>query len=237
MQIKVIFDKDTFNKTLYTGWGVSFLIGEKVLFDTGEKGKWLLKNMAFLDVDIDKIESIVISHDHWDHTGGLWDLLKIKKGLKTYACSGFGSEFKRRVKESGGKLIENNMFSEIGKNIFVSGEIAGEYKGQYMPEQALAVKTAQGVSIITGCAHPGIITILEEVKKAFVKENLYLVMGGFHLMDEDKRIVEGIAKEFKNLGVKKVAATHCTGYEAEEIFRHRYQEDFVSVNVGGVINL
>ena len=237
MQIKVIFDKDTLNKKLYTGWGVSFLIGEDVLFDTGEKGEWLLKNMVSLDVDIDKLESVVISHDHWDHTGGLWDLLKIKEGLKIYACPGFGSEFKRKVNKLGGELIENNMFSEIKKNIFVTGEIAGTYKGGYMPEQALVVKTAQGVSVVTGCAHPGMMTILKEVKKSFVKESLYLVIGGFHLMEEDKRIVEGIAEEFKKLGVKKAAATHCTGYEAQEIFRDKYHEDFVPVNVGGVINL
>ena len=79
MKIQVLFDKDSEDKKLHIGWGVSFLIDDKILFDTGEKGEWLLENMRFLKVSIDKIEAIVISHDHWDHWGGLWDLLKIKK--------------------------------------------------------------------------------------------------------------------------------------------------------------
>ena len=45
MKIKILFDKDTKNKRLYTGWGVSFLIDEKILFDTGENGQWLMENM------------------------------------------------------------------------------------------------------------------------------------------------------------------------------------------------
>jgi len=82
MQIKVLFNKDALNKKFHTGWG-SFLIGEKILFDTGERGDWLLENIESLKVDIDKIEVIVISHDHWDHTGGLWVLLE-KKRFKVY---------------------------------------------------------------------------------------------------------------------------------------------------------
>ncbi|MFA5101478.1 MAG: MBL fold metallo-hydrolase, partial [Candidatus Omnitrophota bacterium] len=78
MNIKVLYDKNTTNKKLHTGWGVSFLIDDTILFDTGEKGESLLENMRSLGVDINKIEAVVLSHDHWDHTGGLWDLLKMK---------------------------------------------------------------------------------------------------------------------------------------------------------------
>ena len=73
MQIKVLFDKDALNKTLYAGWGVSFLIGESILFDTGENGEWLIHNIKQLKVDLNKLQAAVISHDHWDHTRGLWE--------------------------------------------------------------------------------------------------------------------------------------------------------------------
>jgi len=58
MRVKILFDKDTQNKKLHTGWGVSFLVNDKVLFDTGENGSWLIRNMNTLRVDINRIEAV-----------------------------------------------------------------------------------------------------------------------------------------------------------------------------------
>ena len=233
MQIKIIFDKITADKKLHVGWGVSFLIDEKILFDTGEKGPWLLENMQTLGVDIGKMESAVISHDHWDHTGGLWDVLKKKKGLVVYTCPHFNSEFKGKVKKLQGKIIEADKLKEISENIFVTGEIPGAYHGKYMPEQALVLKTKNGISIITGCAHPGILKIIEKIKAKFPTEPIYFVMGGFHLMEADKRAVEIIAENFRKMGITKIGPTHCTGSEAGEIFKKYYKgENFINIQVG-----
>ena len=237
MKLEILFDKDTKNKKLRTGWGVSFLLDEKILFDTGENGHWLMENIKRLQVDVNRIEAVVISHDHWDHQGGLWELLKKRKGLIVYACPNFSAEFKDKVKRLKGKLAENEKIAEISKDIFVTGEIAGEYKGEYMPEQALAIKTGKGVSVITGCAHPGIIKMLNTVKGNFPKEDIYAVLGGFHLMDKDKMLIEIIADEFKKIGVKKAGATHCSGPRAEEIFKLKYKKDFLPVKVGKEIQV
>ncbi|MBN1522411.1 MAG: MBL fold metallo-hydrolase [Candidatus Aureabacteria bacterium] len=232
MKIKIIFDKETKNKKLYTGWGVSFLIDSRILFDTGEKGKWILKNMKTLDVDIGKIESVVISHDHWDHTGGLWDLLKEKEGLDVYACPHFSSGFKKKVVKLKGELREAETLTEIAENIFVTGEIAGEYKGQFMPEQALIVKTENGLTVAAGCSHPSIIKVLEKIRNDFPGEDIYLVFGGFHLMDEDKRVIEFIMEEFRKMRVQKAGPTHCSGKEAEDLFKEEYGDDFIHILVG-----
>ena len=237
MKIKILFDKFTENKKLYTGWGVSFLVDNSILFDTGESGSLLIKNMKNLKVDINKIEAVVISHDHWDHQGGLWELLKKKKGLTVYACPGFSAEFKNRVKKLKGNLEETKKTTEISRNIFITGGIDGVYKGEYMPEQALVIKTKNGISLITGCAHPGIIKMLNIVKKTFPNENIYAVLGGFHLMDNDERLIKIIADEFKKLEVKKVGATHCSGPKAEEIFKLEYKKDFLPVKVGKEIQV
>ncbi len=239
MDVRVVFDKASINKQIQNGWGFSVLADNKILFDTGEKGGWLLNNIEQMDIDIKKdIEYIVISHDHWDHTGGLQAVLKKrKKGTPVYICPGFSEETKEQIISCGGKPVETEKFKAISKNIYVTGEIAGIYKGKLMPEQALVLKTDNGISVITGCAHPGILKILEVVKKHFKTARLFLVLGGFHLLEEDTRVIEFIVKEFRNMGVETVAPTHCSGPKAEEIFSKEYGERFVAVKTGKTIKL
>ena len=235
MQIRAIFDKRALDKNLHTGWGVSFLIEGKILFDTGEKGGWLLENMRYLGINVDDIEAVVVSHDHWDHWGGLWDLLEKRKGLKVYICPRFSREFKDKANGLGAQLIEAEKFTEIAKDIFTSGEIAGAYHGKYMAEQAAVLKTENGLTVLTGCAHPGIVKILEKVKEKFPGEKIYLALGGFHLMESDKRAVEIVAGRFKQLGVEKAGPTHCSGEAAQEIFKRIYADDYIFVNAGQTI--
>ena len=232
MKVRIIFNKDAQDKKLHIGWGVSFLVDGKVLFDTGEKGAWLTENMENLGVEINEIRAVVISHDHWDHTGGLWDLLKNKEGLKVYVCANVSGKLKNKIKESKGVLEEAKGTIEISKNIFLTGENEGEYKGEYLFEQALVAKTDRGISLITGCAHPGIIKMLKEVKNDFPKEAIYAVFGGFHLVNEKDESITAIVDEFKRKGVKKAGPTHCSGDVAEEIFKLRYKDDFLQMETG-----
>ncbi|MFA5156686.1 MAG: MBL fold metallo-hydrolase [Candidatus Omnitrophota bacterium] len=208
------------------------MIDNKILFDTGEKGPWLIENMDYLGVDIAGIEAAVISHDHWDHTGGLWEILKERKGLKVFSCPGFNKEFKDKVKEAQAELIGAEKFMEISKDIFITGEIPGAYHGKYMPEQAVVLKTKNGLTIITGCAHPGILKIIEKVKTRFPAEPVYLVMGGFHFKESDRRAIEIAAENFKKMGIMKAGPTHCSGEVAEDIFKKCYEENFVPIKVG-----
>ncbi len=237
MRIKIIFDKDSLDKNFRTGWGVSFLINGKILFDTGEKGEWLIENMRVLKVEIEKIEAIVISHDHWDHTGGLWELLKKKKGLKVYICPNFSKGFKEKARQLQAELIEAGKFTEISKNIFITGEIAGAYHDRYMPEQAVVLQTENGITVITGCAHPGILKMTEKVKEKFSGERIFLVLGGFHLMESDNRAIEIVAENFKKMGVKKAGPMHCSGREAEDIFKKYYGKECISIKAGQEIEV
>lgn len=237
MEIKIVFDNTNINKKIIPGWGFSCLVDKTVLFDTGEKAQPLFENMENMDIDISKIEKVVISHDHWDHTGGLWELSKTREGIDVYGCPNFGEEFKEKVVSLGGNLIQAEKLTTVKNDIFATGEIAGKYKGLYIAEQALFVKGDKGITIITGCSHPGIIKIIEEVKNNFPEDKIDFVFGGFHLMDKDNREVELIVQKFRELRIEKVGPTHCTGYEAQVIFERNYKNKYIQTAAGKIVEI
>ena len=86
MKITIIYDNTSFKKNLQADWGFSCLVEEKdsprILFDTGANGRILLSNMEKLKIDPLSIEEVFISHLHWDHVGGLSELLKTNPNIK-----------------------------------------------------------------------------------------------------------------------------------------------------------
>jgi 7,8-dihydropterin-6-yl-methyl-4-(beta-D-ribofuranosyl)aminobenzene 5'-phosphate synthase len=90
--------------------------------------------------------------------------------------------------------------------------------------------------IITGCAHPGIVAIVEQAREVFA-EPVRLVLGGFHLGGKSKAEIDAILRDFQRLGVEQVAPCHCTGEQAITQFAAEYGEDFIEAGVGRVIRL
>lgn len=237
MNVRVLFNSSRLLDGLSVGWGLSFLIDNTIMFDTGEKGDLLINNINKLKVDLSLVEAVVISHDHWDHTGGLWEILSKKPNINVYACPGFGSDFKHKIPDFSAKLTEADNFTLIASGIYSTGEIIGTYKEKNISEQALIIKTAKGFSVITGCAHPGIIKILERVKMQLSIKEFYAVLGGFHLKDHSIKDIEMIVKKFSEFKVKRVGATHCSGTNAENLFQETYKGNFLSMKVGDTITI
>ena len=181
-------------------------------------------------VNILDIKAVVISHDHWDHTGGLWALLKENPKLKVYGCPDFSQNFKNKVKALGAELIENENFSEIKKNIYTTGSIAGKYMAKYLPEQSLILKTPKGLTVLTGCAHPGIVNIVERVRK-IRKEPIYMTLGGFHLKRSFKKTIAKIIVDFREFEIQKAGPTHCSGNKAIDMFKEEYGKNFIEIKV------
>jgi 7,8-dihydropterin-6-yl-methyl-4-(beta-D-ribofuranosyl)aminobenzene 5'-phosphate synthase len=229
MKVKIIFDKDKSDSRLETGWGISYLVGN-TLFDTGEKFDYLSHNLKILNIDAQEIENIVISHRHWDHLGGLWGLLDAKSGIKVYACQDFLKEFSDKASKY--NYCEVKEFQEIDKNIYTSGCLKVVYEGKELLEQALIIKGINGITVICACAHIGALKIIAQVRKYFPQEKLYSVFGGFHLMGVDMRLVKYTVDEMKKIGIKKVGPAHCTGFEAAEIFRQVYGDNFLEIKAG-----
>jgi 7,8-dihydropterin-6-yl-methyl-4-(beta-D-ribofuranosyl)aminobenzene 5'-phosphate synthase len=98
-------------------------------------------------------------------------------------------------------------------------------------------KSANGIAVVTGCSHPGIITILTKVKTIFPAEKIALILGGFHLRDSACEAIEEIASQLVTVGVQKVSPAHCTGEPAQAIFKRRFGANYVPASAGNQIEI
>ena len=126
-------------------------------------------------------------------------------------------------------MIESSPWREIVCGVYTTGEVSGPVN-----EQAIVVNTGQGIVVLTGCAHPGIVKIVEMAKEHFGSEVLH-VIGGFHLGRQPDASMRQVVTEFRRLGVQRVTPTHCTGDEAIALFRAEYGEAYQPAGTGAVI--
>jgi len=226
MDVKVLFDND------FDGWGLSLLINQRILFDTGENASSLRHAAAHLGLKPSRLESVVLSHDHWDHVGGLEYIVKKNKKIKIYICPAFDSSFKNRLSALSKKVIKADNFLRVFSSIYTTGQLTGFYKEKTIAEQALILQTDKGFSVVTGCAHPGIIKILKRVKSQLSLPEFYAVIGGFHLKNESYEQAQKIVEEFQRFKVRHVVPLHCTGSEAVKAFQDVYQDRCHILNRG-----
>jgi len=103
-------------------------------------------------------------------------------------------------------------------------------------EHALIIPTNQGSIILTGCAHPGVVEIVEQTK-AITKQDILLVAGGFHLLMDDAEGIRKKAEKLKTLGVRNVAPSHCSGGEAIGILANIFGNSFLKSGVGRLLTV
>ncbi len=233
IEIIIVFDNYPYKKGLTTEWGFSCLVktaNVNILFDTGANGYILLDNMQKLNINPKEIDKVVLSHRHWDHTGGLSKLLDVNHNVEVYCLKSFPKDIKSTVTKSGAKLIEVNSSQEICPDsiggIFTTGSM-----GTFIKEQALVVKTDEGFLLITGCAHPGILNMVKKARE-ITKAKPLLVMGGFHLCVCDNREIALIADELQKMEVELVAPSHCSGIECLTLFKKIWADKFIELGVG-----
>ncbi len=227
--IQILYDNIAYNKDLINDWGFSCVIkvnGKNILFDTGAKGDVLLDNMEKLLISPNDIDYVFISHDHWDHTGGLEEFLKINNNVKVFLLKSFSEKTKQIVKSNNAKIIEIEDEEKIFENIITTGDMIGEKH-----EQSLIIETEEGNIIIAGCAHPNIVNIIKKAKK-ISNNNILFVGGGFHyLHDNIEQINENIFK-LKTYNIKYIAPSHCTGELAIERIKQSFGNKFIDSGVG-----
>lgn len=232
--ITILYDNYPFAPGLKTEWGFSALVeaeGHVILFDTGGSGKTLLFHMERMGKDPVAVTSVIISHGHGDHTGGLRNILEANARLRVFLPHSFPEDFSEAIRVRGAEVVEVGGPMNIFPGIYSAGEM-----GEYIPEQALIISTIHGLVVMTGCAHPGIVNVMTRVK-ALLEKEVYLVLGGYHLLSKSDRDIESIIETFKNMGVQKVAPCHCTGDRARRLFEQGYRDGFIRAGVGRVIQI
>lgn len=246
--------------------------GKKILFDTGQSGAFV-KNAERLNIDLSGADYVVLSHGHYDHTGGVSALLEVlERQTSFYIGNEFfepkykllednsykynGNPFERRLLEREEKpvklhYVENGVtwlteeivllkgfhrvteYEGVNPKFFIKTE-AGYETDLFVDEIALGLLTEDGLVLIVGCSHVGIVNILEYVKQR-LDIPVAAVLGGTHLVEADGNRLAKTAEAMKKHGIKKIAVSHCTGEAGMELLRKEFAQGFVLNNTGNVM--
>lgn len=211
MRITIIYDNEARKPGLKADWGFSCLVEaheRKILFDTGANGAILLGNMRELDIEPASVEDVVISHNHWDHTGGLPAFLEANP-CRVYVPASCGEAAGAaetvRVKDS----------LKLHDGIFSTGELEGV-------EQSLVVGVEDGVVVVTGCSHPGVGRILDAASQF---GRVRALIGGLHGFKDFDIIAD----------MDMVCATHCTQFKSG--IKSLYPGKYIEGGAGTVIDI
>lgn len=242
MKVSVLTDNHSGDQ-MEAEHGLSYFIehdGQNILFDAGQSDMFL-RNASKMNVDPGKTDQIVLSHGHYDHGNGLSHI----PGHRLICHPGcfarrYGASDKRFIGLKNSREELSQMFDlcvstgpyritgkiiflgeiprvtgfESGKTTFVFEDGSPDYVAD---DSALAIVLTEGLFIITGCAHAGIVNTIEHAKKATGMQKIVGILGGFHLKEQDIQTLETISYLQKE-EVRYVIPSHCTGLPAMAAF-------------------
>jgi 7,8-dihydropterin-6-yl-methyl-4-(beta-D-ribofuranosyl)aminobenzene 5'-phosphate synthase len=211
MELRILYDNDV-EEGFKSGWGFSCLVGDELLFDVGADLDTLLFNMRRASVKLDSINKVVLSHVHGDHVGGV-TILNMLGDVEVFVPTSFSRSFKRKLAAyENVSLVEIDEASKISNGFYTTGEL-----GRFIKEQSLIVETDNGLTVITGCSHPGLERILKVVSRF---GDIYGVVGGFHDFSRLEALEE----------IRLIVPCHCTVRKKEILAL--YQETSMKCSAG-----
>lgn len=263
MKLVVLNDDRCDNKDLLSEHGLSFLIEQdslKLLFDVGQSDVYL-KNAEKLNINLNNVDYIVLSHGDYDHGEGLKyfngktklvchpHCFLERKSIRTGTSAGL-NQTKQEV-ESKFIVIESEEALKITDSIFYLGQIDRSEKidsphlsvinfdgsiNEQFDDSGLAIKTDKGLIVISGCAHSGICNIIQHAKNVTNENKVYAVIGGFHLKKVDGES-EKVFEYFKNNNIELIMPCHCNSDEICTEFVSRFKDKVTILKTGSVVKL
>jgi 7,8-dihydropterin-6-yl-methyl-4-(beta-D-ribofuranosyl)aminobenzene 5'-phosphate synthase len=220
IRIDILFDNVPYDLALQNLWGFSALItleNRRILFDTGSNGRALLRNADALGISLKNIDTLFLSHQHWDHIGGLDTVLEENPDIELIIPASFS---KRLINDLKGMIKNMQIITKETQQLYPDIRSTG-LMGEVTKEHSLILKTDRGDIVITGCAHSGIV----EIASLTCKDSntpLLLLLGGFHLLDQTDEAIEETITALEKKPIRYYAPTHCSGTLAIEKFQQRF---------------
>jgi 7,8-dihydropterin-6-yl-methyl-4-(beta-D-ribofuranosyl)aminobenzene 5'-phosphate synthase len=267
--VTILYDAFGRSSRMEKDWGYSALIeygGKRILFDTGNNPGIFARNVKAAGVDLTRLDFVVISHRHLDHTAGLTHLLKVNPKVKIYAPkdafgvfgSALPSEFYRRQDSlptemryydghpedtltfgtawPGGNFVTVDAALEVAPGVHLVSLVSETVGTKELRELSMVIETPGGAVVVAGCSHPGIERIVEAARR--IDGRVHMVFGGFHLPAATDHDVDRIARALHDTHrVDRIAPGHCTGEPAFYSFKNTWKDRYIYAGVGSVVAL
>lgn len=235
-RITTVVDNNTKLAGLLSCWGLSFHIelinnGQRfcLLIDTSGSHEALFTNASKVGINFQEISATFISHWHRDHCGALTNLLPLLRHPIPVYLPSRNPSVELRIKELGGTPIVATKPQRIAHACMSTGRIEGR-----ISEHSVIINIKdKGLIVLTGCAHPGLIKIIETSRQVSGVSMVHGVMGGFHVSREKE--AKRISEYLQGLKVKLVSPCHCTGAAAKEVFKTAMGDKYVENGSGTMI--
>jgi 7,8-dihydropterin-6-yl-methyl-4-(beta-D-ribofuranosyl)aminobenzene 5'-phosphate synthase len=268
-RVTILYDAFSDSPKVTKDWGFSALIehqGKRILFDTGNNAEIFEHNVKALNVDLTRLDFVVISHRHADHTTGLKYLLSLNPNVPIYApMESFGifggaassalikpvSSLPDRMRYysgkypdkiptgypwSGGKFVLVDRLTEVSPGIFLVFTISKTPGTLELRELSLALHGPNGLSIIVGCSHPGIEEILQAAST--IDQRVHFLCGGLHLVSTPESEIDWLVDSMKNKWkIERVAPGHCTGEPAFLRLQKAFADNYLYAGAGTTLEI